>query len=190
MGLFSRRVKQQPPNIYRILHAPYYIENPSEGIEYDQSPDDDASLRRTIELITIWCNYNRFMSPGVGFQPTSEVEDKSKMPDLIFNLNWRSLTRTATLSGVIKTLHDTEDDRVMNRIFALHVELLTMIDPVFLTKMVNRLYAGLEMTSVTPGPEDRDEDFITWPEIHTSFPYLWVIWLIQFVMHNESTPVP
>jgi len=167
----------KPLGIYLLYGPELYIERPPIGLDVEMEDDDNDQQVRMLEHVTFWCIQNKFIADG---RPVVE-KALSHLPTRIYSLEFRSLVYADQLDSLIDTLKDTPADFSTARILALHTSLVALGDASFLTKFINKLYHGLELTS----PSDGDQ---TWPEIHIALPYLWVLWLIQSVMLVQKYP--
>ena len=175
--MLFRKSKVKMPGIYQ-LYGPVLYRETDVGLDTTTTPEDNIQASVVLEHVKAWCIRNGFFSS----QNVAAVSGPDYEPVVrIHNLNFRTLVKAEELDRLIAFLKDTENDYTTNRILALHTSLLTIGDVGYLTKLVNKLYHGLTLTS-PPGGDH------TWPEIHRAFPYLWTIWLIQLIVHQHSPP--
>ena len=171
--MFTRKPKLKVPGIYQ-LYGPTLYHEPGIGLDTTTTPEDAASAELVMTHIKAWCVRNGFIVNGVSAVGAEEHTPVS----YLYGLNFRTLVIGSELDRLIAFLKDTEQDYTMGRILSLHTSLLTVGDVGYLTKLVNKLYHGLAL--VSPKGDQ------SWPEIHRAFPYLWVLWLIQLVIHQYA----
>lgn len=175
MGWFTKKPKVA--STYGLYHPYLYDENPEFGLDVTQDVSDDASQRMMIEHVEQWCKAQHYIVNGIS-QVTSP-KGAANIPTMLHNLDFRSLVYADNLDALLGTLRDTEIEYDMARILNLHVELISLGDPGYLTKFINKLYHALSLTS----PKDADH---TWSDIHKGFPYLWILYVIQIVLRKHA----
>lgn len=172
MGFFNKT-----PDVveYEIFPPTFIRRKVKEPVSLLTEGDDLVFQRMMGEIIRTWCIDNEFIIGGRTRLSNSPVH----LPSIFYQLNFRTLVIDANFDKLITVLHDTEADRTLSRILELYVNIVTTIDPLYLKKMVNKLYRSLEV--VTP-PNDADWG---WSELHTTLPYLWVIYQIQCTLRQH-----
>lgn len=182
MAIFK---KQRPlPGIYMLYGPQLYISDPKEGegLDVTSPPHDTVYHQALIDLVIEWIIETKFVNGRLTF----DSREEHKLPQYIYSLNFRTLTIPDNLAKCLNSLKDTDADFGMERIFSLHARLLAFADAAYLTRMVNKLYHGF--TETAPGISD-DEEFEhwTWPQLHATYPYLWVLWILQVALQSYNT---
>lgn len=147
-------------------------------IDFSYTQADLKHLEEMRALVKSWCSYSGFLKTA-----QAHVRDgkNSLIPVLLHGQNFRALAREDKYQAFIRLLMDTELDRSMERIFGLHLRLMTEIPKPVLDKYVNNLYRALEIVSPGDGTD-------LWQARHVRRPYLWVCLPIQNCL-LESVPM-
>ena len=123
-----------------------------------------------------WCTNNGFIQIA---RANAREGDRSNIPVLLLQQNFRALSVDMEFNGFIATMKDTEFDIKLEKIFDLYTRLMTEVDKSFLDKYINNLYLSLRVLL----PDGVDE--LIWNDRHINYPYLWVFYLIQRTLRNE-----
>ena len=162
-----------------------------DGTRLDTTSDsgDVDSMKSIYSMVTQWCILNELLVPAIKnkeqFVPNITTEMKSGLVSCIYSTNLKRLCVKEYLNDTLVQLNDTEQDNTMSRLIDLHIRILTEIDSTFLNLYVNRLIHTL--SNLYPDLE-KDEDLITWEDFFSEYPYLWLLFPIQWILRS-TTPV-
>lgn len=96
--------------------------------------------------------------------------------------NMRSLVDKQKYSDVCMSLQN-EDGLPLALLLNLHFQLGTIFDTTLLNTIVNRTMQAVQLI---PYDTDKAEDVITWEFIHQATPWIWLVILLQSLIHMES----
>lgn len=177
MNLFRKTVLYLLPVVYKLNG--YKLETAHE-------PQDQASLRQLFDRIRHWCILNQFLIPTLSEEYVPNITGNSldnKIRIFIYEMNFKRLCVKDYLTDALVLFEDTEFDRTTSRLYDLHIRLLTEIDSRTLNLYINNLHHGL--TTIYSLEED---DVISWEELFTTYPYIWLLFPIQQIM-RDATPI-
>lgn len=100
-------------------------------------------------------------------------------------VNWRSfrgLVDPDNLATVMNIL-SAGDGEILTEIFDLHARLGMLTDHSLLNSLVNRTIRSI---SLIPYSVKEDKTPLRWDDIHTEYPFLWLLILMQSIIRNET----
>lgn len=124
----------------------------------------------------------RFVSEGDPFCLSID-KDSASMSWTMSYFNFRSLVDEPQMLIFQGTMNRNEGEFVgLLESFSCELGMLYPRD--FLNTICNRV-----MTSIT-SLSTENEDKVKWMEIHTTFPYLWILLMMQAIIRGEAAPLP
>lgn len=96
--------------------------------------------------------------------------------------NFRSLTEINQFYLVINSL-SSDNQFPLTQVIDLHVRLGSLFHPKLLNTLANRVINAVKLI-----PHDlKDNDSISWNDIHTQAPFMWLIILLQIVIKSNTS---
>lgn len=153
-------------------------------VSTEETDTDRRSLTTLNDKVDAWCLSNAFLmrTPTHTIEPNiNSAAMSNKLRSYIYTLNFKRLCVDSHLENLLQILEDTPFDKTTSRLFDLHIEITTEIDPRFLNLYINKLIYALEALY----PDDEEADY-TWSDIFKIHPTLWLIYVIQRRMWAAS----
>ena len=179
MSIFLKRYR----DLLELIPSAFGIRG--QLVSTDQRPDDPASLKAMHEIIIRWCVTNEFLiltKTGERYVPnlaTSTME--CRLRHYIYDLNLKRLCVSTLFKEALTIFEDTDYDRNMSRLMDLHLQIITEVDSGFVNLYVNKLVHVHTELYVND-----DEVDLSWTKLLADYPYLWLLFPIQWIMRNAS----
>lgn len=150
-----------------------------------ETPQDRELFKEIVGRLIRWCLDRQFIArhkTADGFIPIIDKNTGSFSHTLhMFNL--RRLVEQAELDVFIGFIQDTDLSHYFTELQMLAIELSIAYDTVYIDRLINKIYRGYH---AIPHPTAD----LSWSDIHRAYPFLWVFFLIQHVLHSYVEPVP
>lgn len=152
-----------------------------------QRPEDIVYLKKMYDAITQWCVQNEFLiltRSGDRYVPNiASVSMDSRIRNYIHDLNLKQLHIGSHLDEALALFRDTEYDKTMTRLIDLHIQISVEIDPRFLNLYINKLLFVLMRYQ-----KGDEEETFDWADIFAEYPYIWLLFPIQWIMRSAVPP--
>jgi len=173
----------------RLFLIPHFFKIEKYIIDTTHQAQDATELRIMFDHIKHWCILNEFLIPtaleNVYFPNINGNTSLVRLPLFIYEVNFKRLCLRSYLKEALILFKDTEYDRTTSRLYDLHLRLLTETNPRILNLYINNLHHGL---TTLYDDDFEDEEVLSWEDIFTTYPYIWLLFPIQQIM-RDATPI-
>jgi hypothetical protein len=172
-----------------LFLLPHYFKIGKYVLDTTHQPQDAMELRIMFEHIKHWCVLNEFLVPtkseNVYYPNIVGSASRIRLQLFVYEINFKRLCMRSYLKEALILFKDTEYDCTTSRLYDLYLRLLTETNPRILNLYINNLHHGLTSLYVD---DFENDDILSWEEIFTTYPYLWLLFPIQQIM-RDATPI-
>lgn len=154
-----------------------YEHNASIDLELNQRDlTEELAIKK---MVLLWCINNGIMTVENGSPIFTNSTSPTHPYTNLNQFNFARIVDPVALNNLLQYISDKDHDYLFTKIISLYVNMCTVRDGTYLTKLITKLYHSIAVVNL---PEDAD----LLPKIHAEHPYLWLVYLIHAELNQNE----